>query len=87
MLTYQTNLSYPVASAAQQPQPQPQMAGAAAGTQDQIQAQWAEYYRQIGYAYYGQQPGQQQVQPGQQPQPASAVPGQEPKVCIYTCTT
>lgn len=57
------------------------MAGAAAGTPDQIQAQWAEYYRQIGYAYYGQQPGQQQVQPGQQPQAAAAVPGQEPKVC------
>lgn len=62
------------------------MGGAAAGTPDQIQAQWAEYYRQIGYAYYGQQPGQQPTaQPGQQqPQPNAA--GQEPKVHTYMYT-
>lgn len=71
-----------LAAAGQQPQPgQPQMAGSGGATAapEQIQAQWAEYYRQLGYAYYGQQPGQQGgPQPGQQPPQGGA--GQEHKV-------
>jgi far upstream element-binding protein len=64
----------------QQPQPQQQMAGGGATpSQEQIQSQWAEYYRQMGY-YYQQagQPGQQQ---GQQP-PHAAPGGPENKVCV-----
>ena len=54
-------------------QPQAQVASAA-----DIQAQWAEYYRSMGYPYYGQQPG---GQPGGQPgQPPSG--GGEGKVSI-----
>ena len=51
--------SSPSAAAAQQPQPQPQPAGA--NSAGDMQAQWTEYYRQLGYAYYGQggQPGAQ----------------------------
>lgn len=51
---------------AQQPQVQ-------AGQTADIQAQWAEYYRSIGYAsYYGQQAG---GQPGPQPGPQPGQPG------------
>ena len=48
---------------------QPPAPGGAQGAD--VQAQWAEYYRQLGQAYYGGQPGQ----PGEQPPP-------EQKVCL-----
>ncbi len=67
---------------AQQPQAQPAQAAG------DIQAQWAEYYRSIGYgSYYGQQQvGQQPGQPGQpgaqpmQQQQHGPPPGHEQKV-------
>ncbi len=63
----------PLYIVAAQPQAQP----GSSATQD-AQAQWAEYYRQLGYAYYGQQqPG------GQQPPASGAAPpssGQDHKV-------
>ena len=79
----------PSAPAAQQPQPQPQpqaqpQPAAAASNMEQIQAQWADYYRQLGYAYYGQQaagqqPGQQMGQQPGQPMPQPAMqPGMPP---------
>ena len=39
--------------------PPAQQQPAQAGQSADVQAQWAEYYRQLGYAYYGQQGGQQ----------------------------
>ena len=80
-----------VAAATQQGQGQP---GQPSGD---LQSQWAEYYRQLGYAYYGGQPGAagggggaQQQQPGASSGGGGggggAMPGgsggPEPKVCI-----
>lgn len=83
-------LLFCTASPAQQSQTQSASAGG------DIQAQWAEYYRSLGYAYYGQQgvaPGQQGTVPNQQQSgvsnqssqpaqpPASTANGGEQKVC------
>ena len=79
-----------VAAATQQGQGQP---GQPSGD---LQSQWAEYYRQLGYAYYGGQPGAAGGGGAQQQQPGAssggggggggAMPGgsggPEPKVCI-----
>ena len=67
--------------------PAPQQAPAAAGqAAGDIQAQWAEYYRSLGYTYYGQQ-GQQggpaapgQGGPGQPPPPTTSANGDPKKV-------
>ncbi len=56
---------------------QPQAQQGSTSAQD-MQAQWAEYYRQLGYAYYGQQPGGQQSAAAGAPPPSS---GPEHKVC------
>ena len=68
------------------PQSQPQ-AGQAAGD---IQAQWAEYYKSLGYAYYGQQgsaPAQDQAQAQAQPpaQPPVTSANGEQKVSKLKC--
>ena len=52
------------------PQSQPQ----AAGQTGDLQAQWAEYYRSLGYAYYGQQGGAQSGVPAQAPVQAQSQP-------------
>lgn len=75
---------YVISAAAQPGQGQP---GQASGD---LQSQWAEYYRQLGYAYYGGgQPGGAQQGGGQQPSPSAGgggvgggAGGPEPKVCI-----
>lgn len=72
------NLCEPyVGTTAQQPQAQ-------AGDP---QAQWAEYYRSLGYAYYGQQGQQNPAASGQTPQPptTTAAPNGEQKVMICLC--
>ena len=71
-----------VAAAGQQGQGQP---GQPSGD---LQSQWAEYYRQLGYAYYGgQQGGAGQQQPGASssggrgaPMAGGGAGGPEPKV-------
>ena len=73
--------SSPSAAAAQQPQPQPQPAGA--NSTGDVQAQWTEYYRQLGYAYYGQG-GQPGGQPGAQAPPADHKVWGQYTVCCVT---
>lgn len=77
-----------ISAAAQPGQGQP---GQASGD---LQSQWAEYYRQLGYAYYGGgQPGGAQQGGGQQSSPGAGggvgggvggPGGPEPKVCIVS---
>ena len=63
------------------PAQQPQAQGAQAATD--IQAQWAEYYRSLGYgSYYGQQPGGQQPGQPNQPVPGHPPPGHEQKASM-----
>lgn len=77
------------AAAAQPGQGQP---GQASGD---LQSQWAEYYRQLGYAYYGGgQPGGVQQGGGQQSSPGAGgggvgggPGGPEPKVCVASMYT
>lgn len=60
-----------IGSSAPQSQPQSGQAGA------DLQAQWAEYYKSLGYAYYGQQGGAQggaQAPAQGQPQPPAPPP-------------
>ena len=67
-----TSVWLSLTAATQQPQGQP-------GASQDLQAQWAEYYRQLGYAYYGQG-GAAGGQPGQSPGGATGGSGGEQKV-------
>ena len=58
-----------------------QSPAATPGAQGDLQAQWAEYYRSLGYgAYYGQQGGGAAPAQGQQPPTTTAANGDQ-KVC------
>ena len=63
----------------QQPQQQQQAATTATSTAQDYSAQWAEYYRQLGYSYpyQQQQPAQQQQQQQPQQQQAVGMPQQQ----------
>ena len=66
-----------VGSSAPQGQPQAGQAGQGAQTgqaTSDVQAQWAEYYRSLGYAYYGQQGGSPAQAPAQGPSQAQPPP-------------
>lgn len=72
-------VSFFVGSATQQPQAQGNQPSQAAD----IQAQWAEYYRSLGYPYYGQQSAAPSAS-GQPPQPPTATSNGDQKVAKST---
>lgn len=49
--------------------------GGTAGGSGDLQAQWADYYRQLGYYYGGQQQGGAAGPTGQPPNPGGATGG------------